>query len=212
MLCSFFFNHKMETLLDCIRWQRFLWLRKKLFFECQKQAPALRFYHFGLTLSCWRSVLQKKELAVFLCLVKILCLPIHTSSSGSSCCLVCWLTLWVGTTLRVFWSTIVCHLFNISNASLPAKWLQLCPTLCNPMDCRFFNPGDPGPSGSFVHGVLQARTLECVAMPSFRGSSLPQGSKHLVLVAGSACQCKRQKRGRFHPSVGKIPWRRGSLQ
>ena len=32
-----------------------------------------------------------------------------------------------------------------------AKSLQLCPTLCNPMDCR--------PPGSSVHGILQARIL-----------------------------------------------------
>ena len=35
--------------------------------------------------------------------------------------------------------------------------------LCNPMDC--------GPPGSSVHGTLQARILERVAMPSSRGSS-----------------------------------------
>ena len=39
-----------------------------------------------------------------------------------------------------------------------AKSLQSCLTLCNPMDC---NP--PGPS---VHGILQARIPEWVAMPS----------------------------------------------
>ena len=39
---------------------------------------------------------------------------------------------------------------------------QSCPTLCNPMDCS--------PPGSSVHGILQARTLEWVAMPSSRGS------------------------------------------
>ena len=33
---------------------------------------------------------------------------------------------------------------------------QSCPTLCNPMDCS-----PPGPS---VHGILQARTLEWVAI------------------------------------------------
>ena len=38
-----------------------------------------------------------------------------------------------------------------------AKPLQLCPTLCNPIDCSF--------SGSSVHGILQARILECVATP-----------------------------------------------
>ena len=38
-----------------------------------------------------------------------------------------------------------------------AKSLQSCPTLCDPMDCR--------PPGSSVHGTLQARILEWVAMP-----------------------------------------------
>ena len=37
--------------------------------------------------------------------------------------------------------------------------------LCNPMDCS--------PPGSSVHGILQARILEWVAMPSSRGSSRP---------------------------------------
>ena len=32
---------------------------------------------------------------------------------------------------------------------------QLCPTLCNPMDCS--------PPGSFIHGIFQARVLEWVA-------------------------------------------------
>ena len=43
---------------------------------------------------------------------------------------------------------------------------QLCLTLCNPMDCSL--------SGSSVHGILQARILEWVAMPSSRGSSQPK--------------------------------------
>ena len=49
---------------------------------------------------------------------------------------------------------------------LCAKWLQQCPTLCDPM-C--FNP-----PGSSVHGILQATILEWVAMPSSRGSSWPR--------------------------------------
>ena len=40
---------------------------------------------------------------------------------------------------------------------------QLCLTLRNPMDCS--------PPVSSVHGILQARILEWVAMPSSRGSS-----------------------------------------
>ena len=43
---------------------------------------------------------------------------------------------------------------------------QSCPTLCNPMDCS--------PLGASVHGILQARILEWVAMPSSRGSSRPR--------------------------------------
>ena len=45
-----------------------------------------------------------------------------------------------------------------------SKSLQSCPTLCDPMD---YSPW----TGSSVHGILQARTLEQVAMPFSRGSS-----------------------------------------
>ena len=38
------------------------------------------------------------------------------------------------------------------------KWLQWCPTLCDAMECS--------PPGSSVHGILQTRILEWVAMPS----------------------------------------------
>ena len=38
---------------------------------------------------------------------------------------------------------------------------QSCPTLCDPTDYS--------PPGSSVHGILQARTLEWVAVPSSRG-------------------------------------------
>ena len=40
---------------------------------------------------------------------------------------------------------------------------QSCLTLCDPMDCSL--------PGSSVHVIFQARILEWVAMPSFRGSS-----------------------------------------
>ena len=39
-------------------------------------------------------------------------------------------------------------------------------TLCDPTDCS--------PPGSSVHGILQARILEWVAMPFSRGSSQPR--------------------------------------
>ena len=44
-----------------------------------------------------------------------------------------------------------------------AQLLQLCLTLCDPVDCSL--------PGSSVHGVLQAGILEWVAIPTSRGSS-----------------------------------------
>ena len=44
-----------------------------------------------------------------------------------------------------------------------AKLLQPCLALCNPVDCS--------PPGSSDHGILQARILEWVVIPSSRGSS-----------------------------------------
>ena len=46
----------------------------------------------------------------------------------------------------------------------PAKSLQSCLTLSDPIDCS--------PPGSTVHGILQARVLECgaIALPLTLGS------------------------------------------
>ena len=45
---------------------------------------------------------------------------------------------------------------EISSAAAAAKSLQSCPALCNPID--------GSPPGSPVPGILQARTLEWVAI------------------------------------------------
>ena len=55
--------------------------------------------------------------------------------------------------------TIIC-------AYVHAKSLQSCPALRNSMHCN--------PPGSSVHGILQAKILEWIAMPSSRGSSQPR--------------------------------------
>ena len=47
---------------------------------------------------------------------------------------------------------------------LCAKSLQLCPAICDPMD--------HSPPDFSVHGILQARILEWIAMPSSKGSNL----------------------------------------
>jgi len=46
---------------------------------------------------------------------------------------------------------------------IPVKSLQSCQTLWDSVDCSL--------PDSSIHGILQARTLEWVFMPSSRGSS-----------------------------------------
>ena len=52
---------------------------------------------------------------------------------------------------------------------------KLCPTH-DPLDCS--------PSGSSVHGILQVRILEWVAMPFSRGSSQPRSGTWVFCIAG----------------------------
>ena len=53
--------------------------------------------------------------------------------------------------------------FTLSGLPKEVVCAQSCPTLCDPTACS--------PPGSSVHGIFQARTLEWVAISSFRGSS-----------------------------------------
>ena len=90
---------------------------------------------------------------------------------------------------------------------LPSAWTYVCvcvlvtqsfPTLCNPMDCS--------PPGFSFHGILQARILESVVMPSPRGSPrltdwtqvsyvscigrwVPYNWRHLGSLYLSVCVC-----------------------
>ena len=59
---------------------------------------------------------------------------------------------------------------------MKVKVAQLCPTICNHMDCSL-----PGYS---VHGILQARILEWVAFPFSRESSQPGDWTQVFLIAG----------------------------
>ena len=53
---------------------------------------------------------------------------------------------------------------------------ESCPTLCEPKDCS--------PPGSSVHGILQARILEWVAIPFSRGFSWPRAPNQVSCIAG----------------------------
>jgi len=56
-----------------------------------------------------------------------------------------------------------------------AKSLQSCLTLCDPMDCS--------PAGVSVHGFLQARIVEWVAMPSPPGTLTHPGIESASLMS-----------------------------
>ena len=53
---------------------------------------------------------------------------------------------------------------------------QSCMILCTPMNCSL--------PGSSVHGILQARILEWVAISSFRGSSWPRNQTWVSRITG----------------------------
>ena len=59
-----------------------------------------------------------------------------------------------------------------------------------PMDCS--------PPGSSVHGILQARRLEWVAMPSSRGSLWSRDQTHISCTAGGSSPSKAQGKPSCH--------------
>ena len=87
-------------------------------------------------------------------------------------------------------------------AAAAAKSLKSCPTLCDPMDCSL-----PGFS---VHGILQARTLEWVAISSSRRSSIQSaktrqgadcGSDHELLIAKFRLKLKKVEKPLDHSGM-----------
>ena len=78
--------------------------------------------------------------------------------------------------VKALFESILCALYSTVKAQgfTRAEPLQLCPTLCNPMDCS--------PQVS-VRGILQARVLEWIAMPSSRGSSQPRNRTAVFCIS-----------------------------
>ena len=80
------------------------------------------------------------------------------------------LALASGTLLQVIQAMMLLYFLpplhtHMHRARVCAKSLQSCLTLCDPVDCS--------PLGPSIHGILQARFLERIAMTSSRGSLLP---------------------------------------
>ena len=79
------------------------------------------------------------------------------------------------------------HLYSKSLSTLPdstkritvvkvKEVAQSCLTLCNPVDCS--------PLNSSIHGILQARILEWVAISFSRGSSRPWDQTQVSRIVG----------------------------
>ena len=73
---------------------------------------------------------------------------------------------------------IICYeyVYIFVCAWVHVKLLQSCLTLCNAVDLS--------PPGTSVHGILQARRLEWVAISFSRGSSRPRDRTHFSHIVG----------------------------
>ena len=77
---------------------------------------------------------------------------------------------------------------------------QLCPILCDPMDCS--------PLGSSVHRILQARILGWVVIPFSRASSRPRDQSQVSCLAGRFFTVWATREGRiFSGSNWAVVWR-----
>ena len=85
---------------------------------------------------------------------------------------------------------------------------QPCLTLCNSTDCS--------PPGSYVHGILQARILELVAISFSRASCWPRDQTQVSCIAGIffttwaarevIINCRHRQEWWFPRTEGKAPW------
>ena len=86
-----------------------------------------------------------------------------------------------------FWPEIKPRVFGVgadsktldyqrANPDSESEVAQSCPTLCDPMDCS--------PPGSSIHGTLQARVLEWVAIAFSRRCSQPRDWTQVSRIVG----------------------------
>ena len=103
------------------------------------------------------------RLTIFACAYLLSVYPLHEMSLYASCPFFCciWIWGWEADSkipqMFLKWGSVCKALPSIvSAAAVAAKSLQSCPTLCDPIDIN--------PSGSPIPGILQARTVEWVAI------------------------------------------------
>ena len=76
---------------------------------------------------------------------------------------------------------------------------QLCPTLCDPMDCSL--------PGTYVHGTFQARVLDWVAISFSRGSSRPRGQTQVSHIRGRRFTIWATREAQLYMREGVNGWK-----
>ena len=84
--------------------------------------------------------------------------------------------LWPSAELFILWTFLIFAASMWGKSEMKVLVAQLCPTLCDPMDCS--------PPGSSVHRILQARILEWIAISSSRDSSKPRNRTQVSCITG----------------------------
>ena len=70
-----------------------------------------------------------------------------------------------GNNIYIYMDIFICE-YEREREKVKVLVAHSCLTLCDPIECS--------PPGSSIHGILQARILEWVAIPYSRGSSPPR--------------------------------------
>ena len=98
-----------------------------------------------------------------------------------------------------FMDQLCCYLDNVAlvkSLFLCVLVTWLCLIVCNPMDCS--------PVGFSIHGILQARILEWVAIPFSRVSSQPRDQTWISCIAGRNPQYNEAYVIAYSPSNFKV--------
>ena len=117
------------------------------------------------------------------------------------------------TILQTHFVNVIIHSFQVRDLSIEemrersiyqnvltflSEVAQSCPTLCDPVD--------HSPPGSSVHGILQARILEWVAISFSRGSSWPRDQTQVSCIAGRHFNLWANRRRTFWSTIQGISW------
>ena len=112
-------------------------------------------------------------------------------------CWVCFNYLpWTVTWGQVSFSALQALCIGSAPAAAAAKSLQSCSTLCDPTD--------GSPPGSPDSGILQARTLEWVAISFSRGSSWPRVQTHVSCIVDGFFTAEPRTKAQTHLPVHRV--------